>query len=57
MILLAQALGGESIAAPSTATLTALGAWAALSAGLALAAWRAAVTRDVVGARTAMEVA
>ena len=57
VILLAQALGGESITAPSTTTLTALGAWAALSAGLALAAWRAAVTRDVVGARTAMEVA
>lgn len=57
VILLAQALGGESIAAPSTTTLTALGAWAALSAGLALAAWRAAAAREVVGARTMMEVA
>ena len=57
VILLAQALGGESITAPSTTTLTALGAWAALSAGLALAAWRAAAAREVVGARTVMEVA
>lgn len=56
-ILLAQALGGESIAAPSSTTLGALGVWAALSAGVALASWRAATTPDAVGAHTAAEAA
>lgn len=56
-ILLAQALGGESIAAPSSATISALGAWAALSAGVAIATWRVAVAPHAVGTRTAMEVA
>lgn len=56
-ILLAQALAGESIAGPSATTLSALGAWAALTAGVALATWRAASARDIIGARTAMEVA
>lgn len=56
-ILLAQALAGESVAAPSATTFSALGAWAALSAGVALATWRAASARDVMGAHTAMEVA
>ena len=56
-ILLAQALGGESIAAPSATTLSALGAWAALSAGVTIAAWRVAVTRETAGTRPAMGVA
>ncbi len=56
-ILLAQALGGESIAAPSATTLSALGAWAALSAGVAIAAWRIAVARETAGTRPAMGVA
>lgn len=56
-ILLAQALAGESIAAPSATTLSALGAWAALTAGVALATWRAASAQGMMGARAAMEVA
>lgn len=56
-ILLAQALAGESIAAPSATTLAALAAWAALSAGVTIAAWRVAAARETVGTRPAMEVA
>ncbi len=56
-ILLVQALAGESIAAPSPGTVSALGAWAALSIGVAIATWRIASASTVVGPRTAMEVA
>lgn len=54
-ILLAQALIGESVAAPSAATSAALTAWAVGSAGFGLAVWR---TSDAPARRrTAMEVA
>jgi hypothetical protein len=56
-ILLVQALAGESIAAPSAGTVSALGAWAALSIGVAIATWRVASASTTMDARTAMEVA
>lgn len=57
VILLAQALAGESVAAPSGPTFAALGAWAALSAGGALAVWRMAGGRLDSARAAAVEVA
>lgn len=57
VVLLAQALAGESVAAPSAPTVAALGAWAALSFAGALAVRRLAVAAPGRAHTTSLEVA